>query len=587
MYRRHSMKNVVRKKTVAKIGVSLMAVLGVFAIIGGISFASGEGNKPFLDDYIEYGIVCNHLNQTADMETNFVAGEYAGNGQHTGNTVSEDKANAAGKIRIGEVLRSNGEKGEAKHVLLRNKDTVVTVDPEVKEEVKAFLRKVRKYAVSLLGEKDVILPDEVRDQNNYLIDVTSVNKKTVYVEADKLAIALNEGRIQNGGLKIKLRAEQTVVFNIKEDKKFCIPRYSVTVTEGKKTKDEIAQTVIWNMPNLNNLEIASDNLAATVIAPQAFVRIRVTGEGWLVCDTVVKNDSEWHMIYRDLPDTKVTPTPKETKKPTPKPTVKPKPTKTPEPEPTDTVKDDPKDSEEPTPTPKETEKPTSTPTATPKETEKPTSTPAVTPEETEKPTPTPTATPKETDKPTSKPTATPEETEKPTPDPTETPEPVRTATPDPEVTETPEPTPTSSATVTPGETPDVTPDVTPGTTPLDSEPTPDPEATPEVTTPGEEPTATPDGNAVVPPDGSPTPTPAGSKTIKDDDPPTTSLSDPGVPKAKMTPSPITKIKDGEVPLAPGVPETGDDTNLFVPILVMGVSAIALIVVLVLRKKKSE
>lgn len=585
MYRRHSMKNVVRKKTVAKIGVSLMAVLGVFAIIGGISFASGEGNKPFLDDYIEYGIVCNHLNQTADMETNFVAGEYAGNGQHTGNTVSEDKANAAGKIRIGEVLRSNGEKGEAKHVLLRNKDTVVTVDPEVKEEVKAFLRKVRKYAVSLLGEKDVILPDEVRDQNNYLIDVTSVNKKTVYVEADKLAIALNEGRIQNGGLKIKLRAEQTVVFNIKEDKKFCIPRYSVTVTEGKKTKDEIAQTVIWNMPNLNNLEIASDNLAATVIAPQAFVRIRVTGEGWLVCDTVVKNDSEWHMIYRDLPDTKVTPTPKETKKPTPKPTVKPKPTKTPEPEPTDTVKDDPKDPEEPTPTPKETEKPTSTPTATPKETEKPTSTPAVTPEETEKPTPTPTATPKETDKPTSKPTATPEETEKPTPDPTETPEPVRTATPDPEVTETPEPTPTSSATVTPGETPDVTPDVTPGTTPLDSEPTPDPEATPEVTTPGEEPTATPDGNAVVPPDGSPTP--AGSKTIKDDDPPTTSLSDPGVPKAKMTPSPITKIKDGEVPLAPGVPETGDDTNLFVPILVMGVSAIALIVVLVLRKKKSE
>lgn len=583
------MKNVVRKKTVAKIGVSLMAVLGVFAIIGGISFASGEGNKPFLDDYIEYGIVCNHLNQTADMETNFVAGEYAGNGQHTGNTVSEDKANAAGKIRIGEVLRSNGEKGEAKHVLLRNKDTVVTVDPEVKEEVKAFLRKVRKYAVSLLGEKDVILPDEVRDQNNYLIDVTSVNKKTVYVEADKLAIALNEGRIQNGGLKIKLRAEQTVVFNIKEDKKFCIPRYSVTVTEGKKTKDEIAQTVIWNMPNLNNLEIASDNLAATVIAPQAFVRIRVTGEGWLVCDTVVKNDSEWHMIYRDLPDTKVTPTPKETKKPTPKPTVKPKPTKTPEPEPTDTVKDDPKDPEEPTPTPKETEKPTSTPTATPKETEKPTSTPAVTPEETEKPTPTPTptATPKETDKPTSKPTATPEETEKPTPDPTETPEPVRTATPDPEVTETPEPTPTSSATVTPGETPDVTPDVTPGTTPLDSEPTPDPEATPEVTTPGEEPTATPDGNAVVPPDGSPTPTPAGSKTIKDDDPPTTSLSDPGVPKAKMTPSPITKIKDGEVPLAPGVPETGDDTNLFVPILVMGVSAIALIVVLVLRKKKSE
>lgn len=583
------MKNVVRKKTVAKIGVSLMAVLGVFAIIGGISFASGEGNKPFLDDYIEYGIVCNHLNQTADMETNFVAGEYAGNGHYTGNTVSEDKANAAGRIRIGEVLRSNGEKGEAKHVKLHSKETDVSVDPAVKEETKELLKKVGKYAVSLLKEKDITLPNEVRDQNNYLVDISKVDKKTVYVEADNLAMALKDGHIQNGGLKIKLRAEQTMVLNIKEDiKEFFLPRYTVTVTEGKKTKDEIAQTVIWNMPNLNSLNIGSDNLAATVIAPQAFVNICATGEGWLVCDTLVSNNGgEWHMIYRDIPDTKVTPTPKVTKKPTPKPTEKPTPTETPEPEPTDKGNEDPKDPNEPTPTPtvtpKETEKPT--PTVTPKETEKPTPTPTVTPKETEKPTPTPTVTPKETEAPTPTPEETPKVTETPTPKATETPEPEQTITPvpDPEETVTPEPTPTSTATVMPGETPTVTPDVTPA----ENEPTPDPDETPEATTPGEEPTATPDGSEVVPPDGSPTPVPKGSKTIKDDDPPTTSLDDPGVPKAKMTPSAITKIKDGDVPLAPGVPETGDDTNLFVPVLVMGASALALIIVLICIKKKSE
>ena len=100
-----------RKGFVAKAAACVAAVVIVFAIIGGISFASGEGNEPFLGDYIEYGIICNYLNQTADMETNFVAGKYSGNGQYTGNTVSDNKANAPGEIRIGEVICANGEKG--------------------------------------------------------------------------------------------------------------------------------------------------------------------------------------------------------------------------------------------------------------------------------------------------------------------------------------------------------------------------------------------------------------------------------------------------------------------------------------------
>lgn len=565
------MKNVLRKKTVAKIGVSLIAVLGVFAIIGGISFASGEGNKPFLDDYIEYGIICNHLNQTADMETNFVSGEYAGNGQYIGNTVSEDKANAAGKIRIGEVLRSNGKKGEAKHVKLHSADTVVTVDPEVKEEVKDYLKKVKKYAVSLLDEKDVDLPDEVRDQNNYLIDISKVNKKTVYVDADKLVDALAKGQIQNGGLKFKLRAEQTMVLNIKEDnKKFCLPRYSVTVTDGKKTKDELAQTLIWNMPNLNNLEISSDQLAATIIAPQAFVRIRVTGEGWLVCDTIVTNDSEWHMIYRDIPDTKTTSKPKETAKPTETPKPTPKVTETPEPKATET----------PEPTPKVTETPEPEVTPTPKATE----TPEPKATETPKPTPKATETPKPKVTETPKPTATVK--------PTETPEPTPKATPTPVPTEEPTPEPEVTPTATPAEeSPTATPVGTPVVTPPGDEPTmtPDPEETPEATVPGDEPTATPENDDEIVPPGksSPTPTPGGT-TIKDNEPPTTSLNDPGVPKAKMTPSPaLTKITDGDVPLAPGAPETGDDTNLFIPIIVMSVSVLAMILVLVCLKKRKE
>ena len=138
-----------RKGVAAKLAACAIAMAVVFAIVGGISFASGEGNEPFLGDYVEYGIVCNHLNQTADMETNFVAGTYAGNGQHTGNTVSDDKANAAGMIRIGEVINVDGKSGTAKNVQVHDKGGAVYVDESVKKEVADFLKKVKDYSESV------------------------------------------------------------------------------------------------------------------------------------------------------------------------------------------------------------------------------------------------------------------------------------------------------------------------------------------------------------------------------------------------------------------------------------------------------
>ena len=51
----------------AKAAVAVASIAIAIGVIGGISFASN--NQPFLGDCIEYGIVCNYLNQTADMET--------------------------------------------------------------------------------------------------------------------------------------------------------------------------------------------------------------------------------------------------------------------------------------------------------------------------------------------------------------------------------------------------------------------------------------------------------------------------------------------------------------------------------------
>ncbi len=632
-----------RKGFVAKAAACVAAVVIVFAIIGGISFASGEGNEPFLGDYIEYGIICNYLNQTADMETNFVAGKYSGNGQYTGNTVSDNKANAPGEIRIGEVICANGEKGTAADVKVHTAGGSVYVDESVKKEAADFLEKVYKYSKSLLDKSNFDSP-KVTDMNNYIIDISNKDDKTVYVNADQMVEDLTAGRIQPGGLKIRLREAQTIVLNIREDnKKFSIPRYTLTVTDGKKTKDMIAQNVIWNMPDLNNLAIESDNMAATVIAPRAFVNINTTGEGWLVCDTVVSNPSEWHMIYQKVPDVKPTPEPP---KKTPKPSAKPLPTKTPDPmrtpkpektaEPTATPK--PQETEPPTPnetedpvkpapTPKETPEPerTAAPTATPKpqETEPPTPNetedpvkPAPTPKETPEParTPKPTATPVPTQttaptatpkpetshRPTAKPTGTPKPTLTPAPD--VTPKPGSTATPEPAVTETPKPEETGDPLIptgTPGTEPTGTPEALPGETPPAGS-TGEPEATPgefPVETPGDPgdgyvPTPTPgdpgngDGNTA---DNPPSADPGGTTKIEDNDTPTTSLEDPDVPRAKAVPSKskITTIDDGEVPLAPGAPKTGDDTNLLIPLIIMGASALAIVFVLIYRKKRYE
>ena len=294
-----------------KSAVAIVAIVVAIGIISGISYASN--NQPFLGDCIEYGIVCNYINQRADLETNFATGKYQGNGHHSGNTISEDRANASGEIRIGEVVGEPRFRGEP----------LVVVDEGVKNEVEAMIASVSNYSQSVVNKKDVETSEDVEDPNNYMIDVTDVEDDVVYVAADHMIDNLNSGNIQNGGLKIKIRHDQTIVLNIKEKDKVIIPRYVLIVQGGKKTKEEIAESVIWNMPYVNNLDISSDDMQSTVIAPNAVVNLNVTGEGWLVCHTLVSNSGEWHMISKKLP--KVTPTPKETATPTPKETATPTP----------------------------------------------------------------------------------------------------------------------------------------------------------------------------------------------------------------------------------------------------------------------
>ncbi len=358
----------------------------------------------------------------------------------------------------------------------------------MKDEVKAMLTSVSNYAESVVKKADYTTPKDVKDMNNYHVDITGIDEEVVYVDADAMVENITAGKIQNGGIKVTLRANQSLVFNVSLKDTVRIPEYKITVKNGSKTHEEMAESVVWNMPYVTNLNLNSDGMRATIIAPKAFVNLGTTSEGWLVCDTVVSNSGEWHMISKKVP--KVTPTPKVTATPTPNVTA--------------------------TPTPKVTATPTPKVTATP------------TPKVTATPTPKVTATP------------TPKVTATPTPKVTATPTPKVTATPTPKVTATPTPkvtaTPTPKVTATP--TPEVTATATPNLFDFDED------------------------------------TPRASKE----------LTDPDTPKASATSKKTTTLLDEDVPLSDSAPETGDTTNLLFPMIVMGLSVLAIFGVIVFRKK---
>ena len=115
---------------------------------------------------------------------------------------------------------------------------------------------------------------------------------------DRAMEAVTKGTLSNGAINFTMRKDQTIVLNVTENLELYLPRYIINIKDGSLPKDELAANVIWNMPYLNNLKLESNNMDATVIAPKALVNLAATAEGWLVCDQVVCNNGEWHMIYK-------------------------------------------------------------------------------------------------------------------------------------------------------------------------------------------------------------------------------------------------------------------------------------------------
>lgn len=378
-------------KKLSKIIIVFISILAVFGVVGGTTSATSDRNEAFLGDYIDYGIIANFVNETSDMETNFIVGKYQNNGHTNGNTVP-GKANAVGKIKIGEYVcdvDSDDNAGQVAALLksIRKDGNTgeypeVTIDPSVADEVKAALDKIQRYGSTVLSQCDYTTPAEASDMNNYVIDVSDEKYGTVvYVNADNYVKLTKENKLANGALKIKIRKDQTVVFNISESEEVYLGRFNVDVVDGELAKDVLAQSIIFNMPNVNGLTLDVSTKQLTVIAPKAYVVLNSTAEGWLVCDTVASNNGEWHMIFQGIGKSKeeTTPTPEVTKKPTPKATSTP--TVTPTVTPTSTPTVTPTTSVTASPTPTTIADPTVVPitTITPTSTINATATPMIIP----------------------------------------------------------------------------------------------------------------------------------------------------------------------------------------------------------------
>ena len=309
---------------------SALIVSSMFTDMGVRTEAGNAGNSAFLGDYAKYGIIANELNQTAHMQTNFLVGVYINNGQFTGADLSysSDGALCAGEIHVGDAYAWPGMPMSAEDLQSKlnggAKDTVVLVDPNVKSEVANALATVTGYADSVVSvssgdHTNVFDTTNVQiDMNNTVIDVSQIDSPLVYVWADPIIDAINGSQIQEGAIKINMKAGQTVVMNTTRGTVF-VPRYSVNVVEGAMTLIETAENVIWNMPNASSVKVKSDGMRATIIAPRASVDIDSTAEGWLVCDKVISNNGEWHFISNKVPRPPITPDPEPTPDPGPTP----------------------------------------------------------------------------------------------------------------------------------------------------------------------------------------------------------------------------------------------------------------------------
>ncbi len=366
------MKRIRRRTRNRIIGISstlVVLALGVLVVSSFIKAGYYDAIEDFLGSDQEFGIYTNYLDQHGDIESNFAAGVYNSNNAAAdiGNTISDSKANAAGRNIVGEITgwsyndyknltpEQIKQRYDQRDIIKMRNGAIADYNPKYKTEIANKIAAIKTKGNEIVKKCNVILPESV--SNHEVIDfsgkikakVTTVTttevpyttmvpvqptvsggavtyeekqltkevteEKTEIKEIDApdviYATGLDKLLRSADSVHIKKKAGQVVFINNDTSGEVTIPRYVVDIVGGSGKKDEeIGSRIIWNLPNATEVNHNSDTNQMTILAPSAEVKLNTTGEGWVICDKLW-NGAEWHNISRHVP----TPTPKVTATP--------------------------------------------------------------------------------------------------------------------------------------------------------------------------------------------------------------------------------------------------------------------------------
>ena len=219
--------------------------------------------------------------------------------------------------------------GNYKYILPDNNckaDIVVKTETEdaIKGNINRMIEHAKDESDAMLTKTTLNLAEvmDVAHPPHAYIDLTDekYEGKAVYINANDNDVLL--AALQNTGqLHIKKRSSTVIVFNVKgfENTQLNLNKYFVQVlqedgtlseeissgdqtysgndsTHNQDIDREIAQKIIWNVPDATNVRI--DNTAGTflVMDPDAFVSVG-SSAGWCITPGEISTHGEWHYIY--------------------------------------------------------------------------------------------------------------------------------------------------------------------------------------------------------------------------------------------------------------------------------------------------
>ena len=189
---------------------------------------------------------------------------------------------------------------------------------DIKAMVDGILSEVNAKSTSMFNETTATDFTAIKGNSK---NVDSEGKVTIDIaasnsEAGTYYINFDEGEFNDTKLKIKIKSGQNVVLNI-PDKKVRLGGYDLYIDDKQvaydvnEGADGICQLICYNCPNAESAETISliTAPAATFILPNAEkFEVGNVAAGWLVTKKITRIGSEWHCVYKDLPNPRPNPT---------------------------------------------------------------------------------------------------------------------------------------------------------------------------------------------------------------------------------------------------------------------------------------